>query len=64
LAHGAEQEGVAAVLDELHLRKIEMADSVYVVNHDGYIGERTAFEIEYAKELGKPIAYLEGGDGD
>lgn len=55
--HGAEQEGVAHILDELHLIKIDMADRVFVVNEGGYIGERTSIEIEYAKKLGKPISY-------
>jgi len=55
--HGAEQEGVAHILDELHLLKIEMSDRVFVVNEGGYIGERTAIEIAYAQKLGKPISY-------
>ena len=46
-------------LDELHLRKIDLADSVFVVNKDGYIGESTRNEIIYAKSLSKPIEYLE-----
>lgn len=57
--HLAEAEGVRDVLDELHLRKIDMADRVRVLNVDGYIGERTAFEIAYARERGKPVEYLE-----
>jgi hypothetical protein len=57
--HMAEHEGVAAVLDALHLKKIEMADSVLVLNVGGYIGERTRIEIEHAKRLGKPVEYLE-----
>ncbi len=57
--HFAEQEGVAPILDELHLLKIDMADSVFVVNKDGYIGERTAIEIAWAKNLGKPVEYME-----
>ena len=57
--HAAEAEGVAAILDELHLRKIDMADRVFVVNVGGYIGERARFEIEYAQNLGKPVEYLE-----
>lgn len=57
--HIAEAEGVAEILDELHLRKIEMADEVLVVNVGGYIGERTQIEIEYAERLGKLIRYLE-----
>lgn len=46
-------------LDELHFRKIEMADLVYVVNPRGYIGESTKREIEYAESLGKFIKYLD-----
>ena len=57
--HVAEFEGVASILDELHLRKIEMADEIFIVNVNGYIGERTKFEIDYSKKLGKPISYLE-----
>lgn len=56
--HFAEQEGVAHILDELHLRKIDLADEVFVINEGGYIGERTTFEIAYAKEHGKPVKYL------
>ncbi len=48
------------MLDELHLRKIDMSDEVFVVNPGGYIGESTAKEIAYAKKIGKPIQYLVG----
>lgn len=69
--HGAEALGQDIVdqLDELHLRKIDLADSVMVLNVGGYIGESTSREIQYAKETGKPIVYLEppcktcGGSG-
>lgn len=63
-SHGAEQEGVAHILDELHLRKIEMADEVFIVNvpipghENGYIGNRTRIEIAHAEKLGKPVKYL------
>jgi len=57
--HGAEQENVADIMDALHLKKIDMADEVFVINYKGYIGERTRFEINYATEHGKPIKYLE-----
>ncbi len=57
--HFAEQEGVAPILDELHLLKIDMADSVFVVNKGGYIGERTAIEIAWAENLGKPVEYMD-----
>ncbi len=52
-------EATKKKLDELHLKKIDMSDIVYVVNRDGYIGESTKREIEYAKSLGKQIRYLE-----
>ena len=46
-------------LDELHLRKIDLADKVLVLNVGGYIGESTADEIAYAQRIGKRIEYLE-----
>lgn len=57
--HIAEAEGVSAKMDELHLRKIDLADEVFVINVNGYIGESTTREIAYANKLGKPIKYLE-----
>lgn len=45
-------------LDELHLRKIDLADEVLVLNVDGYIGESTAREIAYAVRLGHVVRYL------
>jgi hypothetical protein len=59
--HGGEWCGpeVAAALDELHKRKIDLADYVYVLNVGGYIGNSTRSEIEYAKTLGKRVDYLE-----
>ncbi len=46
-------------LDELHKRKIDMADFIFVINKGGYIGESTASEIGYAQTFGKYIKYLE-----
>jgi hypothetical protein len=46
-------------LDELHKRKIDLADSVHVINVGGYVGESTRSEITYAESLGKRITYLE-----
>ena len=46
------------MLDDMHKRKIDMADAIFVVNVDGYIGESTKSEIEYAKEHGKEVFYL------
>ena len=47
------------MLDDMHKRKIDMADSIYVINVGGYIGESTRSEIEYALSHGKKVAYLE-----
>ncbi|NAS22452.1 hypothetical protein GT755_12245 [Herbidospora sp. NEAU-GS84] len=46
-------------LDDLHKRKIDLADEVLVLNVGGYIGDSTRSEIEYAEALGRPIHYLE-----
>ena len=48
-----------AMLDGMHLRKIDMADEIYVINVGGYIGSSTRAEIEYANAIGKPVRYLE-----
>jgi hypothetical protein len=47
------------MLDELHLRKIDMADEVLFLNVNGYIGESTGRELEYAQMKGKTIMFLE-----
>lgn len=47
------------MLDDMHKRKIDMADSIYVINVGGYIGESTKSEIEYVREHGKKINYFE-----
>ncbi len=52
-------EGVKAMLDDMHKRKIDMADEIFVINVGGYIGSSTRSEIEYATALGKPVVYLE-----
>lgn len=56
--HQAEHEGVAEFMDDLHLRKIDLADEVVVVDVDGYIGESTAREIQYAQGARTPMHYL------
>jgi hypothetical protein len=48
-----------ARLDQLHLRKIDLADEILVLNVGGYIGESTANEIMHAQQLRKHIRYLE-----
>ena len=52
-------DGVKAMLDDMHKRKIDMADGIFVINKDGYIGQSTVSEIEYAREHGKTVEYLE-----
>lgn len=59
--HYGEKAGVKEQLDELHLRKIDLADAILVVNRNGYIGESTAREILYARWTGKPVNYWEPG---
>ena len=53
------REGTKEMLDDMHLRKIDMADEVSVINVDGYIGSSTKKEIEYAVSTGKIVKYLE-----
>ena len=58
-------EGIGATpaqkvaLDELHKRKIDLADEVLILNVGGYIGDSTRSELEYAQRLGKPVRFLE-----
>lgn len=51
-------EGTKAMLDDMHKRKIDMADEIFVINVDGYIGESTRSEIDYAHQTGKAVHYL------
>ena len=46
------------MLDNMHKRKIDMADEIFVINVGGYIGESTKSEIEYAKSHNKKVNYL------
>ena len=50
---------VKAMLDDIHKRKIDMSDEIFVINVGGYIGNSTKSEIEYAKAHGKTVRYLE-----
>lgn len=45
-------------LGELHLRRIDLADEVRIVNPGSYIGEATRREVAYADSLGKLVTYL------
>ena len=61
--HAGDEEvwkpGVKEMLDDIHLRKIDMADEIFVINVGGYIGESTRREIDYATKTGKTVSYLE-----
>ena len=48
------------MLDDMHKRKIDMSDEIFVINVGGYIGASTKSEIEYAKKNNKVVRYLEG----
>jgi hypothetical protein len=47
------------MLDDMHKRKIDLSDEIFVINFGGYIGDSTRSEIEYAKKTGKIVNYLE-----
>ncbi len=55
-------EGTKEMLDDMHKRKIDMADEIYVINKNGYIGESTLSEIKYAESKGMPVVYMESPD--
>lgn len=50
-------EGVKEMLDDMHKRKIDMADEIFVIDVGGYIGSSTKSEIDYAYRHGKNIRY-------
>lgn len=49
----------ASLFEQLHLSKIDMSDGILVINVNGYIGESTRKEMEYARRTGKSVEYLE-----
>lgn len=46
-------------LKNVHFKKIDLSDAIYVVDVNGYIGESTKLEIEYAQSKNLEIFYLE-----
>lgn len=52
-------ENTKEMLDEMHKAKIDLADEIFVINVDGYVGESTKNEIEYAIKNNKKVSYLE-----
>jgi hypothetical protein len=52
-------ETIKPMLDDMHKRKIDLADEIFVINVGGYIGSSTRSEIEYAISTNKPVYYME-----
>ena len=52
-------DGIKEMLDDMHKRKIDMADEIFVINKNGYIGTSTKSEIEYAIKTNKKVNYME-----
>jgi hypothetical protein len=52
-------EDIKPMLDDMHKRKIDLADEIFVINAGGYVGSSTRSEIDYAIETNKPVRYLE-----
>jgi hypothetical protein len=46
-------EKTKVMLDDMHKRKIDLADEIFVINVGGYIGSSTRSEIEYAIKTNK-----------
>jgi hypothetical protein len=53
------EEKTKPMLDDMHKRKIDLADEIFVINVGGYIGSSTRSEIEHAIKTNKPVNYLE-----
>lgn len=58
LSDGDETTPEKQAIDQLHFRKIDLADEIFVVNVGGYVGSSTRREIEYARSLGKPVSWM------
>lgn len=52
-------EGVKEMMDDMHKRRIDMSDEIFVINKGGYIGSSTKSEIEYAIKINKKVNYME-----
>lgn len=75
--HIGDQEGVKQLVDEVHKRKIDLADRVEVIRAGKttgweigqpshkfitYLGESTLSEMKYAYDLGKPVSFYPPDD--
>lgn len=52
-------EGTKEMLDKMHKSKIDLADEIFVINKNGYIGSSTKSEIEHAIKTNKRIRFME-----
>ncbi len=52
-------DNIKQMLDDMHKRKIDLSDEIFVINKDGYIGESTKSEIAYAISTNKLVRYME-----
>ena len=52
-------EDKVKMIRDIHMQRIRMCDGIFVVNKDGYIGNSTKEEIEYATSIGKDVWYME-----
>lgn len=59
---GIDEDTLTNMLNDMHKRKIDMADEIYVINVDNYIGNSTKSEIEYAKQHNKKVNYMNSID--
>jgi hypothetical protein len=62
--HVGEALGLKDSLDELHFRKIDLADEILVLNVGGYVGQSTQREIAYAIATRKPVRFLQPEEGE
>lgn len=58
-SHIGDAEGVKEIVDEVHKKKIDLADEVMILNVGGYVGDSTRSEWRYAVSTGKPVTWLE-----
>ena len=60
--HSGDTEGwsdsTKEMLDDMHKRKIDLADEIFVINVGGYIGSSTRSEIDYAIKTWKAVKYM------
>ena len=47
------------MLKLMHYRRIDLSDEILVINKNGYIGESTKKEIDYARNHNKKVRFLE-----